>query len=157
MMEKPGGREGGEENVKAFNDWVSERSRSEDWTDYVRRGQLNRSEIARECRFALSCFRSNSQLKSSLGVLEATLRDSGVLETLEENANPSHPGNQPGNGREHLEQRLRLAKRQSELRIKALEEQNAALKAEVRDLHEQLGRFEHLEEHLSRTGRMLHQ
>ena len=58
MMNKASSREAGEENVNAFNDWIVERERAKDWTDYVHRGQLNRSEIARECGFALSCCRS---------------------------------------------------------------------------------------------------
>ena len=36
-----------------------------------------------------------------------------------------------------------------------LEEQNASLKAEVASLRERLRRFEHLDDHLSRTGRLL--
>ena len=42
-----------------------------------------------------------------------------------------------------------------EARVKALEEQNASLKAEVASLRERLRRFEHLDDHLSRTGRLL--
>ena len=43
----------------------------------------------------------------------------------------------------------------SQARVKALEEQNASLKAEVASLRERLRRFEHLDDHLSRTGRLL--
>lgn len=47
------------------------------------------------------------------------------------------------------------AKGRAEARVKALEEQNASLKAEVASLRERLRRFEHLDDHLSRTGRLL--
>ena len=39
-------------------------------------------------------------------------------------------------------------------RIKALEEQIAVAKAEARDLRERLRRYEHLERHMTETGRL---
>jgi hypothetical protein len=48
-----------------------------------------------------------------------------------------------------------IAKNQADQRVKALEEQNATLRAEVYELREQLKRFKHLDEHLCRTGRLL--
>ena len=47
------------------------------------------------------------------------------------------------------------AKGRAEARVKELEEQNAALKAEVSSLRECLRRFEQLDDHLGRTGRLL--
>lgn len=55
-----------------------------------------------------------------------------------------------------VDRRIMVARAEAEARVKILEEQNAALKAEVRDLREQLGRYKHLEDHLCRTGKMLH-
>jgi hypothetical protein len=155
MSEKPGGRQGGAENVKAFNEWVSERERAGDWADYVRRGQLNRSEIAKECDFALSSFRSNSGLKSALDDVEAQLLRSGAFGTLK-NSQSATVRIPYGKASEAIDHRIMIAKNQSDQRVKALEEQNAALRAEVHELREQLKRFKHLDAHLCRTGRLLH-
>jgi hypothetical protein len=152
MTEKTGGREGGEANVKAFKNWGSERERAGDWTDYVYRGQLNRSEVARECNFALSCFRSNPSLKSELISVEARLREAGILPDV------SLVGASTSvdcGSHSSTEERILNAKYKAEQRIKTLEEQNASLKAEVLDLRQQLKRFEHLDAHLCRTGRLL--
>ena len=54
-----------------------------------------------------------------------------------------------------VNRRVMIAKGMAEQRVKALEENNAALRAEVRSLREQLMRFKHLDEHLSKTGRLL--
>ena len=47
------------------------------------------------------------------------------------------------------------ARNKAERRAKELEEQNAALRAEICDLRDQLIRYKHLEEHLCKTGRLL--
>jgi hypothetical protein len=155
MSETRGGRQGGVENVKLFNAWVSERDRAEDWGDYVHRGQLNRSEIAKECGFALSSFRSNPALKSALDNVEAKLRVRGTLAISRhvQNVSEDSPEDRAIQAVEH---RIMIAKHQADLRIKSLEEQNATLRAEVHDLREELQRFKHLDAHLWRTGRLLH-
>ena len=56
---------------------------------------------------------------------------------------------------EQLGERVGLSPSAAHRRVKALEEQNASLKAEVASLRERLRRFEHLDAHLSRTGRLL--
>lgn len=153
MTEKPGGREGGEENVRSFQEWVAERDRAQDWAEYVHRGQLNRSEVARECTFALSCFRSNPGLKSALTALEVRLRDAGILPSSI--ANEDNTQIADGGTQSPAQARILRAEHQAEQRVKALEEQNAALRAEVTNLRERLRRFEHLDAHLSKTGRLL--
>lgn len=54
-----------------------------------------------------------------------------------------------------IDKRVMAATSKAEARVKVLEEQNAALKAEVCDLREQLRRYDHLDDHLGRTGRLL--
>jgi hypothetical protein len=154
MNEKPGGRDGGEVNIRAFHDWSVERDRAGDWADYVHRGQLNRSEAARECAFALSCFRSNPGLRSALQALEVRLREAGILPSPIAN----HDVSDSVDSRSETSTVSRIVKvnQQANQRIKVLEEQNAALKAEVLDLREKLRRFEHLDSHLSKTGRLLY-
>ncbi|MBI5921984.1 MAG: hypothetical protein HY847_10120 [Betaproteobacteria bacterium] len=137
-------------NIKKFGDWVAERDAAGDWQDYIRAGKLNRSEIANECGFALSVVRQNPAVKAALEALEASLHERGILGGTEA----------PGAAKDDptalaLERRVMAAKAKAEQRVKALEEQNAALRAEIADLREQLARYRHLEEHLYRTGRML--
>ena len=153
MSEKPGGRDGGEANIRAFHEWSVERDRAGDWADYIHRGQLNRSEAARECAFALSCFRSNPGLRSALQALEARLRETGILPALIADHDVS--GSARTNSEFLIASRAGSVNYQAKQRIKVLEEQNACLKAEVHDLRETLRRFAHLDSHLSKTGRLL--
>ena len=148
MADKPGGRQGGAENVKAFQKWANERDRAGDWEDYVHRGQLN--------RFALSSFRSNKGLGRALQEAEEKLERSGVF-AKSKSAHSTTGRGAETNAVEVVNQRVMIAKNQTDQRVKALEEQNATLRAEVFDLREQLKRFKHLDEHLCRTGRLLHQ
>ncbi len=57
----------------------------------MRRGQLNRSEIAKECCFALSSFRSNAGLKRALEETEEKLERSGVFAKSRVAPAPLHP------------------------------------------------------------------
>jgi hypothetical protein len=156
MPDKPAGRQGGIENVKAFQEWANERDRAGDWEDYVHRGQLNRSEIAKECCFALSSFRSNAGLGRALREAEAKLERSGVF-AKSRSAHGTRGRNADSNAIQAVNDRVMIAKNQADQRVKALEEQNATLRAEVYELREQLKRFKHLDEHLCRTGRLLRQ
>jgi hypothetical protein len=143
MADKPGGRQGGAENVKAFHEWVNERDRAGDWEDYVRRGQLNRSEIAKECCFALSSFRSNAGLRRALEETEEKLERSGVFAKSKSSPGTTAPS-ADSNAIRVVNQRVMIAKNHADQRVKALEEQNATLRAEVYELREQLKRFRHL-------------
>lgn len=154
MSQNTNGREAGLENVKAFHEWAEERDCANDWSDYFHRGQLNRSEIARECAFALSCFRSNPALGEALRELEKRLRDAGNLPSSE--PNETAPGTPDSGSQAKADSRILRAKCLAEQRIKMLEEQNASLRAEVVNLRDQLKRLEHLDEHLCKTGRLLH-
>lgn len=143
------------DNLQKFNAWIEERDTAEDWKDYVRQGKLNRSEIAEECNFALSVLRQNPAVKAALETLENRLRDAGQLPVAD--SAPDSYGEAVELPSKAIDRRIMAARSAAEARVKALEEQNAGLKAEVHDLREQLGRYRHLEEHLCRTGRMLHQ
>lgn len=155
MNEKRGGRQGGIENSRLFKQWVSERDRAQDWADYVHRAQLNRSEIAKECGFALSSFRSNPALKSALDDAEEKLRSRGAF-ARSRDAESTSDHNPENRAAQVVERRIVNAKQQVDLRIKSLEEQNATLRAEIRDLREELKHFKLLDAHLCRTGRLLH-
>ncbi|BAO30035.1 VPA1267 family protein [Sulfuritalea hydrogenivorans] len=137
-------------NVKKFGDWVAERDAAGDWQDYTRAGKLNRSEIANECGFALSVVRQNPAVKAALETLETSLRERGLIGGTDASTAAKDDPTALA-----LERRVMAAKGKAEQRVKALEEQNAALRAEIGDLREQLARYRHLDEHLCRTGRML--
>ncbi len=142
-------------NLLKFQRWIAERDAANDWTDYIRGDKLNRSEIAAECSFALSVVRQNPAVKEALDTLENRLRATGVLGSSKAAQNTSD--NVPEDATSlAVDRRIMVAKGKAEARVKALEEKNAALWAEVHGLREQLKRYKHLDEHLCRTGRLLH-
>lgn len=65
--------------LKMFEAWVEERRVANDWKDYIRGRQLNRTEIANECGFAKSALRQNPTVKAALDALEEELSSSGTL------------------------------------------------------------------------------
>lgn len=153
-MEKLSGRDMGVKNLIRFESWVAERDKAGDWPDYIRGDKLNRSEIAAECGFALSVIRQNPAIKEALAVVEERLLASGLFE-LSKIAQTSPTGHVAEASRLAVDGRILAAKGKAEQRVKVLEEQNATLRAEARDLREKLGRFSHLDAHLCATGRLL--
>ena len=145
------GRQVAAANLQKFVTWIEERDRFGDWHDYIRQDMLNRSEIASQCGFALSVMRQNPAVKTTLAALEERLRLCG---TLRHRGLPSTSTEAPDTATTlALDRRIMAAKAKAEQRVKALEEQLAAARAEVRDLREKLRDFEHLDEHLTRTMR----
>ena len=147
------GQQIAKENIAKFQSWVAERWTSNDWQYYLRGGKLNRSEIATECTFAKSVLQQNPVVKQALQDLEAQLESRGIIhrsQTSFEAANEA-----AGASAMAIDKRVMAATSKAEARVKVLEEQNAALKAEVCDLREQLRRYDHLDDHLGRTGRLL--
>ncbi len=142
-------------NVQKFNEWVTARDSVNDWKDYIRQRNLNRSEIARECGFALSVFRQNPAIKKAMEVLEARLRSAGTLGDVKTAVGVSSKVSEAATT-QAVDRRIMAAKGKAEQRVKMLEEQNAALRAEVRDLRDQLAKYRHLDAHLCSTGRLLH-
>lgn len=147
------GQQIAKENITKFQSWVAERWASNDWQNYLRRGKLNRSEIAAECTFAKSVLQQNPVVKQALQDLETQLESRGIIhrsQTAFEASNEAASASAMA-----IDKRVMAAKSKAEARVKALEEQNAALKAEVSDLREQLRHYDHLDDHLGRTGRLL--
>lgn len=155
MTAKLSGQGLGKENLQAFLAWVNERDAAGDWLDYIFRGKLNRSELASECGFALSVVRQNPAVKAALEALEYRLKDSGILSVTSRST--EIPGELAEASSQAIDKRIMAAKSKAEERVKALEEQNAGLRAEISSLRNQLARFQHLDEHLGRTGRLLTQ
>jgi hypothetical protein len=146
------GRQIAAENFKRFRAWVADREANRDWADYIRRGQLNRTEVAAECGFAKSVLRQNPAVKTALEALEARLRSEGALPP---GKGEKAPQTQDEAASASVDRRIVTINNRSEQRVKALEAQNAALRAEVLELREQLNRYRMIDDHLSQTGRMV--
>ncbi|BDT58116.1 hypothetical protein MasN3_16100 [Massilia varians] len=146
-------------NLQRFQQWIDERDRACDWQDYwdYRRDQLIRTEIGTECGFGTSALRQNPAIKASLESLEARLRIEmgiGSAQTRKESqSSQNHVENWSSD--EAVNQRLAKAKSGAERRIKALEEENATLRAELTKLRELQRQYSWIDEHLSETGRMV--
>lgn len=143
------GRQQGEKNLKRFTQWIRERRSVNDWSDYIRSGKLNRTEIASECGFDRAAFRQNPALGKLLSDTEEELNASGFF---------TGPGDFPvsaENTTTVATKRLILATKNEEQRLKHLEEQNASLRAEVGVLRDKLTQYQMIDEHLAQTGRLL--
>lgn len=150
------GKERAQANVKAFKDWAQRREVEGDWGRFVRRGRLNRTLIARECQFGSSVFGQNPKVRSALADLEANLRQAGVLPSIKgKKTRQGAFDEEPEASMDALEQRVATSASRDAQRIKALEERCAAQLVEIAQLRERLRQYEHMEEHLARTGRML--
>lgn len=141
------GQQIAEENLAAFMAWSTSKS-DDDFRGYVHRGKLKRSEIATECGFGKSALTQNPAIRSALEGLENELRAAGILPPLL----ASLPVGQ------RLEPALRdteaKQRRQDGQRLNSLEQENAALRAELQAAKQMLGRHALITEFLEETGRM---
>lgn len=139
------GQQLAELNFQCFMTWLASRSES-DFRQMVSRGCLSRKEIATQCGFSISALNQNPRIKSALIAKEASLRESGVLPQLASAAAElasGPPVKEMNAGRSFNAERLRR-----------LEQENASLRAENAQLKLELGRFVHMRDVLSTTGRM---
>lgn len=140
------GRQLAEHNVRVFAAWVASKS-DDDFRAIVSRGVLSRKEVAKECGFAKSALDQNPRIKSALRDLEVSLRLRGVLPPAVER-DPEAPQSplmrEPG--------RLRAA--EDAERLRRLEQENAALKAEVAELKRTFEKYAVLSDALALTGRI---
>lgn len=144
------------DSVLRFQAWAADREKAGDWADYIRGGRLNRSEVAKECQFGRAAWQQNPALGTALGKLERQLAGRGVLNTAPVDVASFAPEVQAELGMADEKVRRAMSARASlEKRLKSLEEQNAALRAENRDLRERLRRSTLADLHLSETGRLL--
>jgi cell division protein FtsB len=137
------------EIVDDFDDWEVERWESDDWGKYISTAgdKLNRSEIASEVCFARSAWTSNDELQRKLLLLEEKLREKGILTPIKEKDAKSFKAESDRKDR---------SLGQSNSRVKALEQQLAAVTAERDDLKRRVDRLEFLEHHMATNGRVPH-
>jgi len=142
--------------VQRFHVWVSEREQAQDWSDYIRGGKLNRSELAKECEFGRAAWQQNPGLAAALVELELQLSEQGILVAGELQTQTSSPEVMAEMGAADERVRRAMSARATlEKRVKAVEEQNATLRAENAELRERLRRSVLAEIHLAETGRVL--
>nr|WP_315487820.1 DUF6262 family protein [uncultured Rhodoferax sp.] len=129
----------GEANVNAFLAWEAE---VKDVKPFIHQGVLSVSRIARECGLNRNVFYTNPEIRDVLWPnLLHRLEKEGVLQ--QRVANP-------------VEVVMREPKRSGigDARIKQIQEENEALKAEVSELRKKLERFQGMDEVLHTTGRL---
>jgi len=141
---KKSGAQIAKESVVKFEAWIDERRRAEDWTDYIRGSQLNRTEIAKECTFDTPAFRQNPTIEKLLGDLEEELSEAGVFRADKRTATMKA-----------TTQRASKKLGMETARIGQLEQKNSMLKAEIEDLKNSLKKYELFDRHLEDTGRMI--
>ncbi|PVZ40553.1 VPA1267 family protein [Pseudomonas sp. CC120222-01a] len=141
------GQQIAEENHAAFLAWSTSKSDS-DFREYVHRGKLKRSEIATECGFGKSALTQNPAIRSALENLEKELRAAGVLPPLVASL-PAGQKPEPALRDADAKQR-----RQDGQRLNSLEQENAALRAELQAAKQMLDRHALITEFLEETGRM---
>lgn len=138
------GQQLAEIHFQRFSEWIADKS-DHDFRQMESRGVLSRTEIAKECEFSKSSLDSNPRIKSALKALENSLRERGVLPPAVPKAtNESGLQQRPQNG----------VNRRDALRLRALEQENAALRAENKVLKEHLTSFTSMQDVLMQTGRV---
>lgn len=141
------GKQLAEENYVAFLAWRTAKS-DDDFREYVHRGKLKRSEIAAECNFGKSALVQNPAIRSALESLEKELRAIGVLPPLAAASSKPERVGPPLRDQDGKQRRL------DSQRLNSLEQQNAALRAELAAAKGMLERHTLMTEFLTETGRM---
>lgn len=133
------GIQDGQRNVELFLDWASH---VEDFKPFIHQGLLSVARVAKECGLNRDVFYTNPDIRDiHFPALNKRLEEEGVL--LPRVANPV---------REMPRQRRGNAV--SDARIKQIQEEAEAVKAENRELRQQLERLKGIDEILHSTGRV---
>ncbi|MEZ9369652.1 VPA1267 family protein [Shewanella sp. 10N.286.51.B2] len=140
------GQQKAQQNLDAFLEWEATQD-DDDFKEIVRRGQLNRVEIAKAVGFGKSTLSQNPAVVKNLKRLEDCLRERGVLPPLTEAAKKET---------DKPKQYDNTANRKAldSKRLSALEAENIELKTKVKELKGKLERFGELSETLSEMGFM---
>lgn len=132
------GIQDGQRNVETFLAWIAT---VKDWKPFVAQGLLSVSRLAKECELNRNVFYTNPELRDiHLPALLSRLEDEGVLRSRV--ASPAQLV------------RKRTSGVVSDARIKQIQEEAEAIKAENRELRRQLDRLKGIDEILHSTGRV---
>lgn len=140
------GQQVAEQNLASFLAWVTSK-RDNEFREYVHRGKLNRSEIAAECGFGKSALLQNPSIRRSLEALEERLRAARVLPPLVVSPQLTHED-------PPIRDRDARQRRQDSQRLNSLEQDNAALRAELAHAKAMLERYKLLASFMEETGRL---
>ena len=140
------GQQIAEQNLAAFIAWSVSKS-DDDFREYVHRGKLKRSEIADECGFGKSALVQNPSIKKALEALEERLRCAGVLPPLVADT-------QLLNEAPPMRDKEAKQRRNDGHRLNALEQENAALRAELAEAKAMLKQYNLLSSFMQETGRL---
>ncbi len=140
------GRQQGELNAHAFAAWIVSKT-DDDFRAMTNRGLLSRTEVALECGFAKSALDQNPRIKAALRDLEDGLRSRGILPA-------AFDRNTDAVGDPVMREPGRLRAALDVERLRRLEQENAALKAEVSELKRYLEKYDVLQSALASTGRL---
>ncbi len=149
QVKKKSGQQIAAENEAKFAQWLVERAEAVDWEKYTSKtgDKLNRSEIATELNFSRSVMGQNPVIKESLLEMENQLRERGLLRAV---------GKLDPKAIRAESDRRQQSLGRTQSRVKALEQQVAALTAERDDLKRRVDRLEFLDHHMSTKGRVPH-
>ena len=129
----------GQRNVEVFLSWVATTA---DFKPFIYQGLLSISKVACECGLRRDVFYTNPGIRDNhWPALIKQLEDAGVLK-----ARTAKP----------VDSLQRLPRRDvvNDARIKQIQEENEAVKAENRELRRQLEKLKFLDEMLHATGRI---
>jgi phage-related minor tail protein len=127
------------ENIDLFEGWIG-RQTNADFKNLVRRGQLNRQEVANAVGFSKSVLRQNPAVKARLAQLEDDLRPIGILPEKTEQRVQQEKENKPKKYDGEASRRS-----YDKRRLQELEAQNLELKVKLK-------RYEELSEVLTEMG-----
>ena len=134
-----------QEIVVSFIHWFKSKD-LEELKQYVRRGALNRSEIAKELGFARSVWGSNKRLAKALRGADKRLKIGlGISVDVSDSDNSEKV--------EPKRDRSAAKNREQSQRIRQLETKVADLTEKLRVANEKLEKFEAYEEYIFQTGR----
>lgn len=140
------GQQKAAQNIKAFKAWQATQT-DDDFKQIVRRGQLNRTELAKAIACGKSALTQNPALKEAIKALEDSLRERGILP---EQTNEAKSESTKAKQYDNTANRSLLNSK----RLSSLEAENLELKAKVKELEGKLERFGELSETLSEMGLM---
>lgn len=133
------GIQDGQRNVELFLDWASH---VEDFKPFIHQGLLSVARIAKESKLNRNVFYTNPHIRDiHLPALNKLLEDEGVLRPRSANLVREIPPQRRGNS-------------VSDARIKQIQEEAEAVKAENCALRRQLERLKGIDEILHSTGRV---
>ena len=140
MEKAKSGQQLSEVNIEAFRAWAAAKS-DEDFKQYEFRGQLNRTEIAKECEFGKSALTQNPTIKEELAKLENELRARGVL--------PPLVGDGPDSAYS-----VTASTKAEDSRIKRLEGELAIVRVELDKYRKYMKRYDLMERFMAESMRM---